>query len=491
MADEPISRTVQQYIDERPCWADGTMVAAAPMTAMQWRIWWLAAAGKFFEGLVIFITGVALPLIAIDFQLDAVRKGLTGAIALFGILIGATALGGLADRFGRKLMFIVEMALFVVFLALVAVSPNFTWFIVCMFGVGLALGCDYPTAHVIISESIPSAVRGRLVLSAFGFQALGALAGTGVGLVILQSEESLADWRWMYASAIIPAALVLAGRFFIPQSGHWLVARGRLPEAERETEMLLRREPPYPSKVRLTAQPGSAPPDDAGTASCTALFSRRHRRATILAGVPWFIQDLGTYGIGIFTPMILATTIGATNEHARNLAEVIHNDVLAVRGAALIDALLIVGMAGAVLLADRVGRIRLQVFGFVGCAVGLFLAAMSAHFDGSAQLVLIFAGFMLFNFMTNLGPNAMTYLLAGEVFPTAIRGIGAGFAASFAKIGAVLTSFFFPILLHQIGTATLLYLLVGTSLLGAVVTWRYRIETSGVNLETVGASEVG
>jgi nitrate/nitrite transporter NarK len=93
---------------------------------------------------------------------------------------------------------------------------------------------------------------------------------------------------------------------------------------------------------------------------------------------------------------------------------------------------------------------------------------------------------MLFNFMTNLGPNAMTYLIAGEVFPTRIRGLGAGFAASFAKIGAVLTAFLFPILLKQIGTARLLHLLVATSLLGALVTWWCRIETTGVNLETIG-----
>jgi hypothetical protein len=51
---------------------------------------------------------------------------------------------------------------------------------------------------------------------------------------------------------------------------------------------------------------------------------------------------------------------------------------------------------------------------------------------------------MLFNFMTNLGSNAQTYLLAGEVFPTRVRGMGAGFAAAFAKIGAVTTAFLFP-----------------------------------------------
>jgi nitrate/nitrite transporter NarK len=95
--------------------------------------------------------------------------------------------------------------------------------------------------------------------------------------------------------------------------------------------------------------------------------------------------------------------------------------MMAAKGAALIDVLLIVGILFAVVLADRVGRIRLQVAGFIGCAVGLALAALSLHVGGALSGVLIFAGFMLFNFMTNAGPNAMTYLIAGEVFPTSLR----------------------------------------------------------------------
>jgi hypothetical protein len=55
-------RTAQDYIDETPRWSDGTDVAYSPMTSMQWLIWGLAAAGKFFEGAVVFTTGVALPL---------------------------------------------------------------------------------------------------------------------------------------------------------------------------------------------------------------------------------------------------------------------------------------------------------------------------------------------------------------------------------------------------------------------------------------------
>jgi nitrate/nitrite transporter NarK len=139
-----------------------------------------------------------------------------------------------------------------------------------------------------------------------------------------------------------------------------------------------------------------------------------------------------------------------------------------------------------VVLADRMGRIKLQVFGFIGCALGLLIASFSIDFEGSSRIALIFAGFMLFNFMTNIGPNAQTYLLAGEVFPTAVRGMGAGFAAAVGKVGAVATAFLFPILLTTIGTRALLYGLVITSLLGAVVTWIYRIETTGVNLDEIG-----
>jgi MFS transporter, putative metabolite transport protein len=483
MAGEPSARTVQNYIDERPSWADGTPCSAIPMTAMQWRIWWLAAAGKFFEGLVVFMTGVALPLVAMEFNLDATHKGMVGAATLFGILVGATALGGLVDRVGRKPMFIVEMGLFTVFLFLVALSPNLTWLFIGLVGLGVSLGCDYPTAHLIISESIASTNRGRLVLSAFGFQALGALTGTAVGLIVLDARTAVTDWRWMYASAILPAMLVLVGRFFIPQSGHWLVTQGRIAEAERQLQRLLRRTPPYPQNVQLRIRPEHG---KGNQRSYVDLFLKKHRRATILASVPWFLQDLGTYGIGIFTPTILAATIGPKTGHTHNLAGIIYDDVLASRGAALIDALLIVGIAGAVWLADKVGRMRLQIFGFIGCAVGLFLASLSVYCTGPTRTVLVFAGFMVFNFMTNLGPNATTYLIAGEVFPTHMRGIGAGFAASFAKIGAVLTSFLFPILLVDLGPSTLLSMLVGTSLLGALITWRFAIESRGISLETIG-----
>jgi MFS transporter, putative metabolite transport protein len=476
-------KSVQDYIDELPVWSDGTTLKSSPMTGMQWRIWSLAAAGKFFEGFVVFMTGVALPLIVREFHIGAAEKGIVSAASLAGILFGAVLLGGLSDIFGRKRMFIAEMIIFCAFLALLILCQNFLSLAICLFGLGMALGCDYPTAHVIISESIPSVARGKLVLGAFAFQAIGALAGTGVGCLVLVLVPDLSAWRWMFATALIPAILVTLGRFFIVESPNWLSARGHHDKAEQAVTKLLVRTPQYPSNITLrrhTTDVTQAKP------SFWSLFDHRNLRATIFASAPWFIQDLGTYGIGIFTPTILAAALGGGSDHIRSVSDLISDGILAAEGSALITFLLIVGIAFAVVLADKLGRIKLQIGGFIGCALGLLLASFSIDFEGATKIFFIFAGFMLFNFMTNIGPNAQTYLLAGEVFPTAVRGMGAGFAAAFAKIGAVATAFLFPILLVAIGTRALLYGLVITSILGAIVTWMYRIETTGVNLDEIG-----
>jgi MFS family permease len=482
----PHVRTVQDYIDMRPAWPDGTPTGSAPMTSMQWLIWSLAAAGKFFEGLVVFMTGIALPLIAREFHITAGQDGIVSAATLLGILIGAVGLGGLSDAFGRKKMFVIEMLIFMVFLAFITVVTGFWPLVICLFGIGLALGCDYPTAHMIISESTPSSSRGQLVIGAFAFQAVGALAGTGAGWLVLQRDPALDAWHWMFATALIPGLIVTVWRFYITESPSWLFVRGHQDRAQEAAARLLTRRERFPKEITLAARgPGSEHGSE--TMNFAALFKPQNRRATILASVPWFLQDLSTYGIGIFTPTLLAAAFGGP-DHFRSTSDIIAKDIIAAKGSALITSMLLVGITFAVLLADRLGRIRLQVFGFIGCAVGLLVASCSAYAGGSSKIFLIFVGVMLFNFMTDLGPNAQTYLLAGEVFPTAIRGSGAGFAAAFAKIGAVLTAFMFPILLKGIGQQALLLILVGTSLLGAAVTWWFRIETTGVNLDSIGAA---
>src|ERR1700678_1406647 len=352
-AKAPRALTVQDYIDMRPTWPDGTPIGAAPMHGLQWLIWSLAAAGKFFEGLVVFMTGIALPLISRQFHLDAGQGGIVGAATLFGILVGAISLGGLSDIFGRKRMFVVEMLIFMVFLAILTVVPGYWPLVICLFFTGVALGCDYPTAHMIISESTPSANRGQLVIAAFAFQAVGALVGTGVGWLVLQADPALDAWHWMFATALLPGLIVTVWRFYITESASWLFVRGQHERAEAMARRLLKRNPQFPKEIKLERIDAHAEKTNYG-----ALFNHRNLRATILASVPWFLQDLSTYGIGIFTPTILAAALAKESDHARSLSDLIANDILAAKGSALITSMLLVGLTFAVILADRLGRIR-------------------------------------------------------------------------------------------------------------------------------------
>ena len=431
-----------------------------------------------------FMGGVTVPLITREFQLGAAETGLVTSASLAGILVGTILLGGLSDYFGRKLMFIAEMIIFCLFLALLIMVGNFLSLVICLFGIGMALGCDYPTAHMIISENIPSAARGRLVLGAFAFQAVGAMSGIAIGALVLVLDPSIDAWRWMYATALAPAVLITVGRFFITESANWLIVRGEHEKAEQAVSRLLARKPTYPQTVALQRHVV----DEASASKQTffALFNAKNLRATIFSSVPWLFQDLGTYGIGVFTPTMIAAALGSGPDKIRSPADLIASGIHSAEAAALTTSLLIVGIVFAIALSDSLGRIRLQVFGFLGCAVGLAIASLSMDVSEALRIDFIMAGVMLFNFMTNLGPNAQTYLLAGEVFPTEVRGMGAGFAAMIGKVGAVATTYGFPLLLASIGTRSLLYGLVISSVLGAIVTWLFRIETTGVNLDSIG-----
>jgi MFS transporter, putative metabolite transport protein len=476
---QPRAKTVQDHIDELPMWVDGTLLSAPPMTRMQWRIWSLAAAGKFFTGFILFISGVALPLFFNEFEIRPAARGVISAATLFGILVGASFFGGLADRLGRKPIFVVEMIILVAFLVALTLSSSFWLVVICLFGVGLSLGSAYPTASMVIAENIPTAHRGRLVLAAYAFQAVGALAGTAVGYLVLAALPTIQAWRCMYAAAIVPAVLVAIGRLNVVESAN--CSQGEIDKAERAARQLLVRQPQsdenqdYPARYSGCGR-------TCETILCRTFHQSQQARhhigvSAVAPAGSWVLRDRH------FHPDDPRCRCGGSVDHARSLTDLILNDITAAKGAALTTTLLIVGILVAVLLTDTVGRIALQVLGFFGCAAGLFLVALSLNFTDGRELSWIFAGFMLFNFMTSMGPSAQTHLLAAEVFPTKIRGKGAGFAAAVGKIGAVATAFLFPVLLDTIGTQPLLFGLVGTSILGAVVTWLFRIETTGVSLD--------
>jgi MFS family permease len=435
-----------------------------PFTRTQRKVWILSAMGVLLDGFDFFIIGVALPLIAHDFHMNAATKGLVAVAAVAGAFFGALAFGQVADRVGRKGMFLVDIILFVVFSAASAVAWNPASLIAFRFILGIGIGADYPIGVSYIAECVPTRLRGRLLVGAFAFQALGSLLGVLVGLAILKLDPTLNAWRVMLAFGVLPAVVVVLMRNGLPESVRWHLARGNYEKASRAASALL--------EFPVTLNEKNSPKVE-HRLSFSSLFKKRYLRRTVFASVPWFLQDISTYGIGIFTPTILAAMSfgGGSNFIAKDMG--------ATDGAAVIDLLLVVGFMLAIVLVRRVSRVALQIVCFLGMALGLLMAAASSLYPvhSGGQVEMIFGGFMVFNALMNMGPNSTTYLLSGETFPTSIRATGAGFAASMAKLGAVLGTFFFPILKAEIGIPKLLMLLAAACALAASVTYGFRVDT--------------
>jgi len=266
------------------------------------------------------------------------------------------------------------------------------------------------------------------------------------------------------AFGVLPAIAVVLMRGGLPESVRWHLARGNYEKASHAASALL--------ECPITLNALNSPPVE-HRATFGSLFKKRYLRRTIFASVPWFLQDISTYGIGIFTPTILAAmALGGG-------VSFVAKDIGATEGAAVVDLLLLVGFMLAIVLVHYVSRITLQIVGFLGMALGLLMAGASSLFPAGSdnQMGMIVGGFMIFNCLMNMGPNATTYLLSGETFPTSIRATGAGFAASMAKLGAVLGTFFFPVLKHDIGITPLLISLAAASALAAAVTYGFRVDT--------------
>lgn len=212
----------------------------------------------------------------------------------------------------------------------------------------------------------------------------------------------------------------------------------------------------------------------------------RLARRTVFTAVPWFLMDIATYGVGIFTPTLLAgLALGGAN------ATFIADDIASTEGTALLDVFLVIGFVLAIILVERVGRVPLQLAGFAMMTVALCLLAVAEQLPGGgdAHLPLVFVGFALFNTFMNLGPNATTFTLPAEVFPSDVRAAGHGFAAGCGKLGAALGTFLFPVLLNAVGTSALLYGVAATNALGLLVTWSFRIETRGRSLDELSGAE--
>ncbi|MGB5714709.1 MAG: MFS transporter [Waterburya sp.] len=458
------------------------------LTRSMWLLWLLSAGLIALDGFDFFVIGIAIPFLKQDFNLTPTEIGAVAVAAIMGSLIGSLTLGPITDKIGRQKMLIIDIAIFVVASAGTALSWNALSLILFRFLIGVGIGADYPISVSYITENVPSRLRGRMVIGAFTFQAIGSLLGAITGIVVISVfqhlyPDSIAPaiqyaWRWILGFGLILALVIAILRFqFLLESPRYYIAKGDYKAASEAASQLLNED--------ITITPETDPQERVSSLSYGALFSAKYRRNTILASVPWFLQDIATYGIGIFTPAIIAILAFA------NEGNFMVREIESATGSAIVDLFLIIGFILAVILVDRLGRIRLQITGFIGMAVGLSVLALAGDPAKiqNPNLILVFSGFLIFNLLMNLGPNSTTFLLSGEVFPTSIRASGAGLAAAIAKAGAVLGTFTLPLLKKTVGIPHLLILLALCCLLGALITYIFRIETKGIPLETVNTEQ--
>ncbi|MFG2191878.1 MFS transporter [Streptomyces sp. NPDC048639] len=161
--------------------------------------------------------------------------GLAAALYVAGACAGALFFGWLTDRFGRKKLFLITLAVYLAATALTAVSFHSWWFFLCRFLTGFGIGGEYAAINSAIDELIPATYRGRVDLIINGSFWLGAVGGSLLSVVMLDTDIFAADigWRLTFALGVVLGLVILLVRRNVPESPRWLFIHGRGDEAER------------------------------------------------------------------------------------------------------------------------------------------------------------------------------------------------------------------------------------------------------------------
>jgi MFS family permease len=138
-------------------------------------------------------------------------------------------------------------------------------------------------------------------------QSVGMLLAAAITLVLLKSVNSMQNWRLFLASAGVIAFLFFLLRLSAPDSPNWLMSQGRFAEAAQAFIRIMPER--HDAVLHVTSDAGNqslaGSITPVGSPGIGILFSRAYRARTVLVAIPWFLMDIATYGVGLFTPIIL------------------------------------------------------------------------------------------------------------------------------------------------------------------------------------------
>lgn len=171
---------------------------------MRNKVLWVLFFGVLMAALDIAIVGPALPALQETFQVDARALSWVFNVYVLMNLIGTPLMAKLSDRYGRRAIYVLDIALFAAGSALVMLAPSFAFVIVGRAIQGLGAGGIFPVAAAVIGDTFPPEKRGSalgLIGAVFG---LAFIVGPVVGGLLL-----LLSWHWIFA-VNLPIALVIA-----------------------------------------------------------------------------------------------------------------------------------------------------------------------------------------------------------------------------------------------------------------------------------------
>jgi MFS family permease len=161
--------------------------------------------------------------------------GLASSLYLAGAVSGALVFGWMADRLGRRLLFFITLALYLVSAAATAFSWDLISFCLFRFLTGAGIGGEYSAVNSTIQEMIPARFRGWTDLALGGTFWIGGAIGAGASIVLLDPSHFNPEigWRLGFFIGAVLSLIILFLRSFLPESPRWLVIHGREEEAEK------------------------------------------------------------------------------------------------------------------------------------------------------------------------------------------------------------------------------------------------------------------
>jgi putative MFS transporter len=355
----------------------------------------LCAAGGFLDGYDLLIMGAALLLLVPEFHLTSGQTGLLASLPFLAMTLGALTAGRLCDIFGRRRVYLIDVLLFVVFALLQAVAQNVWQLAVVRFCVGFAIGVDMPTGSSMLAEFSPPKLRGALTAMLNTAWLLGGCAATIVGYTLYQTTGRSA-WRWMFAAAAVPAAIIAIMRHGLPETPYWV----------REQS----------ARVASGHRRGGF----------AALLGSEWRRPVAFFTTYWMLESFAAGPAFIYTALIFQKVIKLQGASALLL------------NAALLAVYTIASLILQFTLLDRWGR---KPFAASACFVAATVAVATACLPGTGLALII--AFSLFSVAAQVAVLPF-WPWSVEQLPTYLRATGQSVGSAGGKLGIFLGVLIFP-----------------------------------------------